>query len=105
MGYPMRSGMGAQPAPVSRSYRPRLCLACTTWCSPAREDVQVNDDMVKVLRHLAEHFAPPAVHRLNAPFEVTGLAFQDRVVPALRRLPAADPPYVTGVEVAQKTTR
>lgn len=58
--------------------------------------------MVRVLRHLAEHFAPPAVHRLNTPFDVPGLTFDDRVVPALRRLAEANPPYVTGVEVAQK---
>jgi len=38
----------------------------------------MNDDMIRVLRHLAEHFATPGVHRLNAPLEVPGLSFDDR---------------------------
>jgi hypothetical protein len=58
--------------------------------------------MVTVLRHIAEHFAPPGVHRLNTPFAVPGLTFEDEVVPALRRLATADPPYVIGVDVAQE---
>lgn len=60
----------------------------------------MNDDMVRVLRHIAEHFAPPGVHRLNTPFDVLGLGF-DRVAPALRRLAAAEPPYIKGVNAWQ----
>jgi hypothetical protein len=61
----------------------------------------MNDDMVRVLRHIAEHFAPPGVQRLDTPFDVPGLGFEDRVAPALRRLAEADPPYVRGVNVAE----
>lgn len=61
----------------------------------------MNDDMTRVLRHLAEHFATPGVHRLNTPFEVPGLSFDDRVAPTLRRLAAAEPPHVEGVKAWQ----
>lgn len=57
--------------------------------------------MVRVLRRVAEHFTAPGVHRLDTPFEVPGLSFDDEVAPALRRLAAADPPYVKGVSVAE----
>lgn len=61
----------------------------------------LNENMVKVLRHLAEHFAPAGVHRLNTPFDVPGLSFADEVAPALRRLAKAAPPYIEGLDVAE----
>lgn len=64
-------------------------------------DGGVNDDMMNVLRHLAEHFATPGVQGLNTPFDVPGLSFDDRIAPVLRRLMAADPPYIRGATVDQ----
>jgi len=52
-----------------------------------------------VLRHLAEHFRPPDVDKLDTPFDIPGLSFEKRVAPALRRLAEAEPPYIKGVEV------
>lgn len=45
----------------------------------------MNDDIVRVLRHIAEHCASPGVHRLNTPFDVPGLSFEERVA-GVRRL-------------------
>src|SRR5438445_9096856 len=59
----------------------------------------VNEDMMLVLRHLAEHFRPPDVDKLDTPFDIPGLSFEKRVAPALRRLAEAEPPYIKGVEV------
>lgn len=61
----------------------------------------MNDDMQSVLRHLAEHFRSTGTHRLDTPFDVPGLAFNNQVAPALRRLAEASPPFVTGIAVAQ----
>jgi len=61
----------------------------------------MNDEMLKVLRFLAAYFAPPDIHRLNTPFEVPGLSFDDQVAAALSRLASADPPYIRGVDVQQ----
>lgn len=57
--------------------------------------------MRRLLRRLGEHFATPGVHRLDTPFAVDGMGFEDQVAPALRRLASAAPPYITGVEVDQ----
>ena len=61
----------------------------------------MNDNMLRVLRFLAEHFTPSGVHRLNTPFEVPGLAFDEQIAPALARLASATPPYIEGVGAAQ----
>ncbi|MGV8977248.1 MAG: TIR domain-containing protein [Cellulomonas sp.] len=61
----------------------------------------MNQDMVKVLRHLAQHFADPGAHRLDTPFEVPTLDFDKDVAPSLKRLAEADPPFVTGITAWQ----
>jgi hypothetical protein len=61
----------------------------------------VNENMLRVLRFLAEHFTPPDVHRLNTPFEVPGLTFDEQVAPTLARLASANPPYIEGVGASQ----
>lgn len=50
---------------------------------------------------MAEHFRSTGVHRLDTPFDVPGLVFDNQVTPALRRLAEASPPLVTGIPVAQ----
>ncbi len=60
----------------------------------------MNENVLRVLRHIAEHFAPPGVHRLDTPFDVPGLEFESQVAPALRRL-AAHPAHIEGVFVDQ----
>lgn len=62
----------------------------------------MNDEMRTVLRHLADHFSSPDVRRLDTPFDVPGLDFDSEVRAALRRLATASPPFVTGVDVAQR---
>jgi hypothetical protein len=57
--------------------------------------------MQRLLRYLADHFSTLAVGRLDTPFEVPGLDFDTQVVPALKRLAEADPPYVVGVDVVE----
>jgi hypothetical protein len=57
--------------------------------------------MLKVLRHLAEHFGAVGVYRLNTPFDVSGLDFEAQVAPMLRRLVSANPPYIEGISVAE----
>ena len=61
----------------------------------------MNADMLKVLRHLAEHFGAIGVYRLDTPFDVPGLDFEAKVAPILRRLASANPPYIEGVSVAE----
>ena len=61
----------------------------------------MNDEMRKVLTLLGEHFGQSGVHRLDTPFAVDGLHFEDQVAPALRRLATGSPPFITGVEVDQ----
>lgn len=65
------------------------------------EDCLVNADMLKVLRHLAEHFSGIGIYRLNTPFNVPGLDFEEQVAPILRRLASASPPYIEGISVDQ----
>jgi hypothetical protein len=55
--------------------------------------------MLRVLRHLAEHFSAVGVYRLNTPFDVPGLDFEAQVAPVLRRLSSASPPYIEGISV------
>lgn len=61
----------------------------------------MNTDMLKVLRHLADHFGPIGVYRLDTPFEVPGMDFEMQVAPTLRRLASASPPYLEGIFVAE----
>lgn len=61
----------------------------------------MNADMLKVLRHLAEHFNAIGVYRLDTPFNVPGLDFEAQVAPILRRLASANPPYIEGISVAE----
>jgi len=61
----------------------------------------MNENMAKVLRHLAEHFGDPGVRRLDTPFAVPTLDFDAAVAPALNRLAKADPPYITGITAWQ----
>ena len=61
----------------------------------------MNDDMRRVLRHLADHFRSPGARRLETPFDVPGLPFDSQVAPALRRLATATPPFIIGIDVAQ----
>lgn len=68
-----------------------------------RDDATVNDDMMRVLVYLAEHFRSPGTHRLDTPFVVGALSFEHRVAPALHRLAAADPPYIEGLNVSEAT--
>lgn len=60
----------------------------------------VNDDMRKVLRYLAERLSSSATRRVNTPFDVDGMPFDERVAPALRRLVEAQPPYIDGISSA-----
>ena len=61
----------------------------------------MDDNMVKVLRYLAEQFGTPGVHRVDTPLNIPGLNFEGHVAPALRRL-GTDPPYVEGLSVAEQ---
>jgi hypothetical protein len=54
----------------------------------------------RVLRHLAEHFSRPDNHRLNTPFVVPGMSW-NQVATTLRDLTDAIPPYITGVGVEE----
>ena len=58
----------------------------------------MNEDMERVLDHLAEVFADPTVRRVNTPFDVPGLSFHQRVAPALDQLESASPPYIAAVD-------
>ena len=50
----------------------------------------------RVLRYIAEHSAKPDARRLNTPFAVPDMTWE-QVATILRGLAESDPPYVTGI--------
>jgi predicted nucleotide-binding protein len=54
----------------------------------------------RVLSYIAEHFAKPDARRLNTPFAVPDMTWE-QVATILRGLAESDPPYVTGIGAGQ----
>lgn len=54
----------------------------------------------RVLRQIAEHFSRPDARRLNTPFIVPGMTW-DQVATTLRDLADSRPPYIAGIGVEQ----
>lgn len=54
----------------------------------------------RVLRQIAGHFSRPDTHRLNTPFVVPGMTW-DQVATTLRDLADSSPPYITGIGVEE----
>jgi KAP family P-loop domain len=60
-----------------------------------------DNEVLQVLQHLGAHFSRLNASRLNTPFDVSGLDFQNHVAPALRQLSDARPAYITGIAVEE----
>lgn len=54
----------------------------------------------RVLRRIAGHFANSDTRRLNTPFDVPGMTW-DQVATTLRDLADSNPPYITGITVEE----
>lgn len=62
----------------------------------------MNEDMLSVLRYLAERLSSSTAKcRVDTPFVVDDMPFDERVAQALRRLAKAEPPYIEGITVAE----
>jgi hypothetical protein len=62
--------------------------------------IDQNEAEYRVLRQIAQHFSRPDTHRLNTPFVVPGMTW-DQVATILRDLADSSPPHITGIGVEE----
>jgi hypothetical protein len=83
--------------------RPSLTAVDLEASSPSiirASAIDQKEGQLRVLHHIAEYFSRPDVRRLDTPFDVPGMTW-DEIAVTLRDLADSDPPYITGISVEE----